>query len=74
MIQSLKKLDLNHNLLSFLPITMGNLISLIVLDVNDNPLSSPPISVCNRGCIAILKYLREQLLGNKKFFSLKKNN
>jgi hypothetical protein len=37
-----------------------------MLDVNDNPLASPPISVCNRGSIAILKYLKDLLEGSQK--------
>ncbi len=39
---------------------MHTLSQLILLDVSDNPLTNPPLSVCNRGCFAILKYLKEQ--------------
>eukprot|EP01114_Cavostelium_apophysatum_P015706 TRINITY_DN433_c0_g1_i2.p1 TRINITY_DN433_c0_g1~~TRINITY_DN433_c0_g1_i2.p1 ORF type:complete len:905 (+),score=297.74 TRINITY_DN433_c0_g1_i2:215-2929(+) len=60
-LRNLKKLDMNHNTLTVLPSAMGRLTSLIMLDVTDNPLTSPPIYVCNRGSLAIIKFLKDQL-------------
>ncbi|XP_076147259.1 uncharacterized protein LOC143131492 [Alosa pseudoharengus] len=59
--ERLKKLYLQTNNLSSLPVDFSNLRNLGILTLTENPMTAPPLEVCEQGAKAVVRYLKEKI-------------
>ena len=64
-MENLHRLNLSHNKLKHLPLSLGNSSKLTVLLATKNRLDSPPQSVCDEGSASTLQYLHKQFMAQQ---------
>ena len=62
-LTEMRKLNLQSNKLTFLPLSMANMVNLQALDLDHNPFESPPSEIIAKGKDAVIDYLRSLSFG-----------